>query len=43
MLDYFFKPTLDNMSQGARMKFVRELRYKSKEKVAKFLKLGCIF
>lgn len=36
----FFKPNLDNVSQGARLKFVRKLRYMEKEDVAKFLKLN---
>ena len=40
MFDYFFKPSLDNMSQGARLKFVRNLRYKEKKDVAKFFNLG---
>lgn len=40
MFDYFFKPNLDNMSQGARLKFVRNLRYKEKKDVAKFFNLG---
>ena len=31
MFDYFFKPSLDNKSQGARLKFVRNLRYKEKK------------
>ena len=40
MNNYFFKPKLENLSQGARLKFVRELRYMGKENVADFLKLG---
>ena len=40
MSNYFFKPELENLSQGARLKFVRELRYMSKPTVAEFLKLG---
>ena len=40
MKNYFFKPELENLSQGARLKFVRELRYMSKPNVAEFLKLG---
>ena len=40
MEDYFFKPELENLSQGARLKFVRELRYMSKPNVAEFLELG---
>ena len=40
MKNYFFKPELENLSQGARLKFVRKLRYMKKEDVAEFLKLG---
>lgn len=40
MKNYFFKPELENLSQGARLKFVRELRYMSKSNVAAFLQLG---
>ena len=40
MKNYFFKPELENLSQGARLKFVRELRYMSKPNVAEFLELG---
>ena len=40
MSNYFFKPELENLSQGARLKFVRELRYMSKSNVAEFLELG---
>ena len=40
MKNYFFKPELENLSQGARLKFVRELRYMSKSNVAEFLQLG---
>lgn len=40
MSNYFFKPELENLSQGARLKFVRELRYMSKLNVAEFLELG---
>ena len=40
MKNYFFKPELENLSQGARLKFVRELRYMSKPNVAEFLDLG---
>lgn len=40
MNNYFFKPELENLSQGARLKFVRELRYMSKPNVAEFLQLG---
>ena len=40
MNNYFFKPELENLSQGARLKFVRELRYMSKSNVSEFLQLG---
>ena len=40
MKNYFFKPELEDLSQGARLKFVRELRYMSKSNVAEFLELG---
>ena len=40
MNNYFFKPGLENLSQGARLKFVRELRYMSKSNVAEYLQLG---
>ena len=40
MSNYFFKPELENLSQGARLKFIRELRYMSKSNVAEFLELG---
>ena len=40
MNNYFFKPDFEDLSQGARLKFVRNLRYMKKEDVAKFLKLG---
>lgn len=40
MSNYFFKPELENLSQGARLKFVRELRYMSNPNVAEFLELG---
>ena len=40
MNNYFFKPELEDLSQGARLKFVRELRYKDKKKVAMLLNLG---
>ena len=40
MSNYFFKPELENLSQGARLKFVRELIYMSKPNVAEFLELG---
>jgi len=40
MNNNFFKPELENLSQGARLKFVRKLRYMSKPNVAEFLQLG---
>ena len=40
MNNYFFKPELENLSQGARLKFVRKLRYMSKSNVAEYLQLG---
>ena len=40
MNNYFFKPELENLNQGARLKFVRELRYMSKSNVAEYLQLG---
>lgn len=40
MNNYFFKPELENLSQGAKLKFVRELRYMSKSNVAEYLQLG---
>lgn len=40
MNNYFFKPDFEDLSQGARLKFVRNLRYMKKEDVAEFLKLG---
>lgn len=39
-MKYFFKPTLKNLSQGARLEYVRELRYMSKEVVAEYFDLG---
>ena len=38
--NYFFKPELKNLSQEARLKFVKEPRYMSKPNVAEFLELG---
>ena len=40
MKNYFFKSELEKLCQGARLKFVRELRYMSKSNVADFLQLG---
>ena len=35
-----FKPTLKNLSQGARLEYVRKLRYMSKDDVADYFELG---
>lgn len=35
-----FKPTLKNLSQGARLEYVRKLRYMSKDDVADYFDLG---
>ena len=40
MNNYFFKPEFEYLSQGARLKFVRELRYMSKPNVAEFIQVG---
>ena len=40
MNNYLFKPELENLSQGARLKFVRELRYMSKPNVAQLIQVG---
>jgi len=40
MNNYFFKLELEDLSQGAILKFTKDLRYMSKEKVAKLLNLG---
>lgn len=40
MNNYFYKPELENLSQGARLKFIRELRYMSKSNVAEYLQLS---
>lgn len=39
MINYF-KPTLKNLSQGARLEYVRKLRYMSKDDVADYFDLG---
>ena len=39
MKNYFFKPELENLSQDARLKIVREIRYMSKPNVAECLEL----
>ena len=36
-MEQFIRPRLKDLSQGARLKFVRELRYMSKPNVAEFL------
>ena len=40
MSKYFFKPEFNNLSQGERLKFVRELRYMPKPYVAEHFQLG---
>ena len=40
MSNYFFKPELESLSQGAKLKFLRELRYMSLQNVAEELNLG---
>jgi transcriptional regulator with XRE-family HTH domain len=40
MKNIFFKPTLKNLSQGARLEYVRKLRHLEKEDVAEYLGLG---
>ena len=37
---YYVKPTLKNLSQGARLEYVRKLRYMSKDDVADYFELG---
>ena len=37
---YYVKPTLKNLSQGARLEYVRKLRYMSKNDVADYFDLG---
>ena len=39
-MKYFFKPEFNNLSQGERLKFVRELRYMPKPYVAEHFQLG---
>ena len=40
MKKYFFKPEFNNLSQGERLRFVRELRYMPKPYVAEHFQLG---
>ena len=40
MSNYFFKPELESLSQGAKLKFLRELRYMNLTDVADHLNLG---
>ena len=39
-MNNYFKPTLKNLSQGARLEYVRKLRYMSKDDVADYFGLG---
>lgn len=39
-MNNYFKPTLKNLSQGARLEYVRKLRYMSKDDVADYFNLG---
>ena len=39
-MNNYFKQTLKNLSQGARLKYVRKLRYMSKDDVADYFNLG---
>ena len=39
-MNNYFKPTLKNLSQGARLEYVRKLRYMSKDAVADYFELG---
>ena len=36
IMNNYFKPTLKNLSQGARLEYVRKLRYMSKDNVADY-------
>ena len=40
MSNYFFKPELESLSQGAKLKFLRKLRYMNLQDVAEELNLG---
>ena len=40
MKKYFFKPEFNNLTQGERLRFVRELRYMPKPYVAEHFQLG---
>ena len=39
-MNNYFKPILKNLSQGARLEYVRKLRYMSKDDVADYFDLG---
>ena len=39
-MNNYFKPTLKNLSQGARLEYVRKLRYMFKDDVAYYFNLG---
>ena len=39
-MNNYLKPTLKNLSQGARLEYVRKLRYMSKDDVADYFDLG---
>ena len=39
-MNNYFKPTFKNLSQGARLEYVRKLRYMSKDDVADYFDLG---
>ena len=39
-MNNYFKPTLKNLSQGARFEYVRKLRYMSNDDVADYFNLG---
>ena len=39
-MNNYFKPTLKNLSQGARLEYAIKLRYMSKDDVADYFELG---
>ena len=39
-MNNYFKPMLKNLSQGARLEYVRKLKYMSKDDVADYFDLG---
>lgn len=39
-MNNYFKPTLKNLSHGARLEYARKLRYMSKDDVADYFELG---